>query len=113
LNDGKYTIEITKDFEIGTIEVKNGIVSYINTNSKTIHKPVVRNENENILISKLALQNAEMKVELYFEDDLIHSETVKGGQILNRIYKLDKTLKGNYTTIIRSDDRVFINNFSL
>ena len=115
LKNGKYIVEITKGFEIeiNTIEVKDHIVAFINADRKTIYKPVVRNENATVLISKLALHSDIMMVELYFEGELIHSETVKGGNILNRVYKLDKTLKGRYTAIIKSDDRVYIENFRI
>ena len=54
-----------------------------------------------------------MTVKLYFEDELIHKETLEGAKILNRVYKLDKTLPGTYTTIITFDDRVFVENFRI
>ncbi|WP_400075962.1 hypothetical protein [Winogradskyella sp. R77965] len=114
LKDGKYTVEVTKDFEIeiNTIEVKDHTVS-INTDKQTIFKPVVRNRKDQVLISKLALTSNTMKVELYFEGELIHSETVEGSKVLNRVYKLDETLKGDYTAKIKSNDRVFIENFRI
>jgi hypothetical protein len=115
LKNGKYKVEITRDYdiEINTIEVKNSSVTFLSDLHKTIHKPVFRSKDAKILISKLALNDSEMKVELYFEDDLIHTETVKGDKILNRVYKLDQTLKGKYTAIIRSDNRVFVENFRI
>ena len=115
LKNGKYKVEITRDFEIdiNTIEVKDSLVTYLSAFHKTIHKPVFRSDNARLLISKLALNDSQMKVELYYEDELIHSETVKGSKILNRVYKLDKTHKGKYTVIIRSDDRVFVENFRI
>jgi len=115
LKNGKYDVEVTNGYkiEISTIEVKDNIVSIVEANRKTVHKPVVRNENSKVIISKLALDGEDMKVELYFEGDLIYSETVKGSSILNRVYKLDQTLKGDYTAIIRSNKRVFVENFKL
>ncbi|MDN3491680.1 hypothetical protein [Winogradskyella bathintestinalis] len=117
LKNGQYTVEITKGFEIeiNTIEVKEHIVSYIHANKKTIYKPVVRNVNGKILISKLAINTNEMDVELYFEGDIIHTEKVteKERNTLNRIYKLDQSRRGNYTTIIKSDDRVFVTSFRI
>ncbi len=115
LKDGQYTVEITKDFEIeiNTIEVKNHLVSYLNANRKVIFKPVVRKENSKVLISKLDLESDSMDVELYYEGDLILSETVKGSKILNRVYQLDESLRGNYTARIVSNDRVFVENFRI
>lgn len=115
LKNGKYKVEITRDYEIeiNTIEVKNSEVKFLSDLQRTIHKPVFRSQDAKLLISKLALNDSEMNIELYFEDDLIHTETVKGDKILNRVYKLDQTLKGNYTAIIRSDGRVFVEDFRI
>ncbi|WP_299098006.1 hypothetical protein [uncultured Winogradskyella sp.] len=115
LKNGTYNVEVTKDFkiELNTIEVKNNVVSVIDSDKKMIHTPVVRTEDSRILISKLALDAENMEIELYFEGELIHSEIVEGEKILNRVYKLDETLDGDYTTIIKSNDRVFVKNFRI
>lgn len=115
LKNGKYVVEINKDFEIeiNTIEVKNHTVYFLDGTKKKIHKPVVRAESDKVLISKLATQSNEMKIELYYNNELIHSETVKGEAILNRVYKLDSKLKGDYTAVVKSDNRVFVENFRI
>ena len=115
LEDGIYTIEVNKDFviEINSIQVKNNIVTFLNTSQSKIFKPVFRTENSIVLISKLAIDNSDMTVELYYENELIYTETVKGKEILNRVYKLDETLKGDYSAIIKSNNRVFIENFRI
>ena len=115
LEDGKYIVEITKGFEIeiNTIEVKNHLVAFLDTDRKIIHKPLVRNEGNIIFISKLSLNSDKMEVELYFEGELIHSETVTGEQILDRVYQLNETHKGKFTAIIKSNDRVFVENFRI
>jgi hypothetical protein len=66
-----------------------------------------------VIISKLALDYPEMEVELYYEDELIHSETVKGDKTLNRVYKLDKTIKGQYAIIVKTNGRVYSENFRI
>ena len=115
LKDGTYIIEVNKDFEIeiSTVEVKNNSVSYINKKSEKIFKPVFRIANNKLMISKMALNNPEMEVELYYDNELIHSETLKGGDILNRVYKLDNAIKGEYTAVVKSNGRVFTKNFKL
>ena len=115
LNDGVYTVEINKDYEIeiNTIEVKKHIVTYSENLSETIFKPVFRTEDSKIIVSKLAFNNEEMSIELYFGNDLIHSETLKGGEILNRVYKLDQNLKGDYTAVITTNNRVFVEDFRI
>ena len=54
-----------------------------------------------------------MDVELYFEDELIHSENVEGKDVLNRVYKLDTTVKDEYTAVIKSNGRVYTKNFRI
>ena len=115
LRDGIYNIEVNKDFqiEISTVEVKNNEVIFITKNNTKVFKPVFRVENDKVIISKIALDSKVMEVELYYDNELIHSETVKGSEILNRIYRLDNSVKGDYTAIIKSNDRVYIKNFKL
>lgn len=115
LKDGIYSVEVNKDFEIemNAVQVKNNKVTFLEHTNKRIYKPVFRSEASRVIISKLALDTDEMIVELYFENDLIHTETITGKEILNRVYKLDETLYGDYTAIVRSNDRVFIENFRI
>lgn len=115
LKDGNYTIEINKDFEIEihSINVKKHQVTFIESANEKIFKPVFRAEADKVLISKLAVDSTEMKIDLYYENQLIYSETVIGNEILNRVYKLDRTLHGSYTAVINSNDRVFVENFRI
>jgi hypothetical protein len=115
LKDGIYKIEVNKDFEINTnlVQVKNKVVTFIESSNSTIFKPVFRNQDSKVIISKLAIDTKEMIVELYFGNDLIYTETVKGEAVLNRVYKLDETLTGDYTAIIKANGRVFVENFRI
>ncbi|WP_179344717.1 T9SS type A sorting domain-containing protein [Winogradskyella ursingii] len=115
LKNGVYTIEINKDFEISmhTFKIENHNIRFIEEAKKTIHKPVIRTEKSRVLISKLALDNNEMKVELYFGNQLIYSETLSDKSIINRVYKLDKTEIGDYTAVIKSNGRIYVENFKI
>lgn len=115
LKNGTYTLEIIEGYQIkiNTIKVENHKVTFLNTNQKVIYKPVVKIDNDVVFISKLALNKNKMNVKIYFEDELIYSDTLSGEKILNRIYKLNNKLKGNYTTVINTDNRVFVENFKL
>ncbi|WP_422106760.1 hypothetical protein [Winogradskyella sp.] len=115
LNDGVYFVEVSRayEIEINTVEVKNSLVSFIDTAKETFFKPVFRAENSKVFISKLALDAKEMKVELYFEDELFHTETIKGGKVLNRVYQLDHRLPGDYTVVMRTNDRVYVEHFRI
>jgi hypothetical protein len=115
LENGIYTIEINKDFviEIHSIVVKNHIAKLLKDSTEKIFKPVFRLEDSRVLISKLALDTDEMTVELYYQNELIYTDNIKGKEILNRVYKLDETLRGDYTAIIKSNDRAFVENFRI
>ena len=115
LKDGIYTVEVNKDFEINinSVQVKNNVVTFIESSKSTIFKPVFRNEDSKVIISKLAIDTKEMNIELYFGNDLIHTETVKGNAVLNRVYKLDESLTGDYTAIIKANGRVYVENFRI
>jgi hypothetical protein len=115
LKDGMYRVEVDKDFEIeiNAITVNDGVVTFLQDFEEKIYKPVFRSENSKVLISKLALDSEEMIIELYYEHELIYTESVKGKAILNRVYQLDETLPGYYKAIIRSNDRVYIENFRI
>ena len=115
LKDGIYTVEITKAFEIevNSVQVKNHSVTIIENAKETIFKPVVRTEHAKLLISKLSLNTKEMRVELYFEDELFYSETLEGEKIINRVYQLDRDLEGDYTAVIKADERVYVEHFRI
>ena len=115
LKDGTYTLEITKAFEIdvNSFKVKDHSVTFIDNAKKKIFKPVLRTENAQVIISKLALDSDDMTIELYFEEELFHTETLKGEQVLNRVYQLDDRLPGDYTAIIKSNGRVYVENFRI
>lgn len=115
LNDGKYTIEVNKDFEIeiNTIEVKNHKVKFLE-DSRKVFKPVFKFENAKVSISKITFDNKNIAVELYFENELIHSEKVKNkNAVAKRTYKLDETKEGSYKAIVRADNREFIQYFKI
>lgn len=115
LNDGVYTVEISKDFEIEVVDLKvsKKNVTILTTTQKKIFKPVIRTEKDLLIVSKIGLDTNEMKVELFFGDELIHNENVEGDKVLNRVYKLDYTLAGDYTAVIKSNGRVYTKTFRL
>ena len=116
LNNGIYTVEINKAFEIEVIdlEVKNENVRLIAETQEKIFKPIFRTKESKLIISKIALDSKEMDVELYFEDELIYTERVEDKEdVLNRVYTLDKTKRGSYTAIIKTNDRVYIKYFKI
>lgn len=115
LNDGTYTIELEKDFEviIKPFDIKNNGLTYLETKETKIFKPLVRSEKDRLLISQLSLNSNPVKVEIFYEDELIYSETITGEKTVNRIYKFQDESFGNYHTIVKSDNRSYIEYFKL
>jgi len=115
LEDGLYTTELNKDFEsvITKIKVVNGKATFLKNNEKIIFKPVIRKEGDCILISKIDFNKAPLKISLYFKGEEIHSETLKGNGVLNRIYKLSENVKGNYKVIVSTDNKVYKEDFTI
>lgn len=95
LEKGTYYVELDKDFEIAIklFQIKENQVIFNENEEKTIFKPVARNEENMLLISKIAFDNEPMQVVLYYNDEMIFSETIKSEAILNRVYRLEKEKK--------------------
>ncbi len=113
--DGIFTAEIDKGFEIKikTFKVVNGKVSYLTNREKTIFKPVVKKFNNLISISKLAFDKEPLKISLYYNHKKIFNETLKGQDIIERVYHLSKNKKGKYKVVIINNGRKYIENFKL
>ena len=114
LEKGNYTTELEKDFEIiiKPFTVLDGQVSF--DEEKTIFKPVIRTENNLVLISKLAFDNQPLKIAIYYNDEVIFSETVTDEKnLLKRVYKLSKEEKGDYKVVINSNNRSYIKDFNI
>jgi len=115
LKNGNYTLELEKDFEIiiKLITVKNNVVVFDEDAQTTIFKPVIRNEKNMLMITQIAFDKKPIEVEIYYNGEVVYSETVKGSPILNRVYKLDEELIGDYRVIVNNNGRSYVNSFKL
>jgi len=115
LENGNYSLELNKDFEIiiKTLEVKNNKVLFNEGSKKVLFKPVIRNKKNILMVSQIAFDKKPIKVVLFFDDEIIYSETIKDEVILNRVYKLDKEVKGSYKIIIYNNNRSYIHDFKI
>jgi hypothetical protein len=114
LEDGIYSAELNKAFEIHIKEfyVKNGLVTFLNNENEKVFKPVIRTKDHLLYVSKLAFDQESLKVVIYYNDEVILSETLEG-QELQRAYKLSENKIGNYKVVINSNNRTFIKDFTL
>ena len=83
LKNGYYTLEINKDFqiELKPFTVISGKAIFHPKAEKTIFKPVIRSNKNKVLISKLNFEAYSMKVNIYYEDELILSDDIEGEKI--------------------------------
>ena len=115
LENGKYTAELEKDFEtiIKPFLVANGLVTFTPEENKTIFKPVIRIQDNLLLISKISLEDQPVKITLYYKDAVIYTETSKDTKVLNRALRLLKNKKGNYTVAINADNKNYSKSFKI
>ncbi len=116
LKNGIYSVEIDSAFEIEkyTIEIKNHTVVYNKTNKKKVFKPVFRVEDSNVIISRFMMDTKKATIEIYYEDQIIHTEIIHtNSPILNKVYKLDASIGGDYMVVVKTDAQVFSKNFKM
>jgi hypothetical protein len=115
LKNGYYTLEINKDFqiEIKPFTVISGKAIFHPRAEKTIFKPVIRSNKNKILISKLNFETCSMKVNIYYEDELILSDDIEGKKLIQKIYTLHKNKKGYYKIVAKVNDRIYTRKISL
>ena len=114
LEEGNYTTELEKDYEIiiKSFSVLNGDITF--GKEQLIFKPVIRAKNNFVLISKLSFEKEPVKISLYYNSDLIFSETLNSsGSLLKRIYKLSEKEEGSYRVVMHCDNKYYTKNFKL
>ena len=116
LPNGSYLFELDGDVKIKTIPftVKFSKVFFNEDLELTSFKPIIRVKNELVLISKLALKEEPLKIDIYFKSldnsyasTAIYSETIKDTKKIERVFKLASLEKGTYKTVIKSEGREF------
>ena len=114
LEDGIYSAELNKAFEIHIKEfyIKNGLVTFLNNENEKVFKPVIRSKDNLLYISKLAFDQESLNVIIYYNDEVILSETVEGKE-LQRTYKLSENKIGSYKVVVNSNNRTFVKDFTL
>jgi len=116
LENGLYTLEVENTYlvEMQSFKVFKSTVEFIENSKQTIYKPVFKKEDAKLLISKIGLDSKNIKVEIYYENELIHSETLSSeNPIFKRVYQLDIREKGNYYAVMTSNGRVYKEKFEL
>lgn len=116
LPNGNYFFEVDKAVEVKIIPftVANKNVAFNKSEERISHKPFVRQKDDMVFVSKLALDNEPLHVYIYANnntgDELLLSEKLEGTKSLEKVYRLGK---GNYKLVLTSNEReftTFINN---
>ena len=113
LPDGDYIFELNKDVEITSIPftVKASEVLFKKEMETTFFKPVTRVKGDLVFITRLSLEKAPMEIEVYSEStgtyELMHSETVKNTERVERLYRLTGLNKSDYKIVYKTEGRVF------
>jgi len=115
LQNGYYTLEINKDFqiEIKPFTIISGKAIFHPKAEKKVFKPVIRFNKNKILISKLNFEAYSMKVDIYYEDEIILSDVIEGKQLIQKIYRLLENKKGDYKIVTKVNDRIYTRKISL
>ncbi len=116
LPNGVYSFELDKGLTISTIPftVKSNLVTFNKTKEVTFYKPIARFDNELVYISKLALNKAPLKIEIYFTSfksdnrELMLTETLTDPEIIKGVYKLSGVGLGTYKIKMITEGRTFV-----
>ena len=92
------SLEISKDFEIiiKPFKIQSQKVIVLKDKETKLFKPVIRLKDNTLIISQMTLESKPLQVELVYDDEVIHSDELHGGQILKAKYGLSNNEKGTY-----------------
>jgi len=119
LPNGNYYFELDKDTEVQIIPFKvlMNNVEFLKDKETKFFKPIIRFKDNKVLLTRLSLDYKPLEVKIYYDDysnkELIHTETFKDTKIIERVYALDKTKKGKYSVVIKTEGRAFTESITI
>lgn len=115
LPDGNYNFELDKHLRIQIIpfKVESNAVRFNKKAETVIHKPLVKEIEHSLYITKLALEKEPLKIALYYNNTLIHAETIENTQKIQRIYRLSEGKIGVYKLVFETNGRTFVEKVTL
>jgi len=117
LPDGDYYFELNKEVEIKVVpfKVTASLVEFDKTAEVSFFKPVVFVNRTNVHVSKMAIGNDIIEVEILSSNgDTVHKEKIeKEGYILGQIYDFSTSQKGVYTIVMKTNGRRFVENIQI
>ena len=123
LPNGEYYFELDKDTEVQVIPFKVAMnkVEFLKEKETKFFKPVIRLKDNKILLSRLSFNQKPLEVKIYYEDNsyyssdylLLHSEKFKDTKVIERVYELDKSKKGSYKVVVKTEGREFTESITI
>jgi len=117
LPDGDYYFELNKEVEIKVVpfKVTASVVEFNKTAEVNFFKPVVFVNGKNVHISKMAMANDAIEVQILSDNgDIVHTEKIeKEGHVLGKIYDFSTSEKGVYTIVMKTNGRWFVENIQI
>ena len=111
LPNGDYYFELESELKIVFIPFSVALseVIFEKEEENTIHKPVVRVEDDMVYLSRSSIDEAPLDVKIFFSEnyDLIFSEKFEKDSELKRVYDFSKSEKGNYVFVFESKGRKY------
>ncbi|MGB5981342.1 MAG: hypothetical protein WBG46_04285 [Nonlabens sp.] len=108
LENGIYTLilERADKFEFQDFEISGGIL--ISESEKAIlYKPTAQLIKDRLYVSQYTTAETKLSIAIYYNGELIHSGSVSGTKTIGRIFKLDKSMKGEYSIVLKSHGETF------
>ena len=94
-------------FMLGTL------ISYSNENITSNNNPIVKVKKSSIFISKKNVKNKEVKILLYYNEELIYSNTFKEKGNLKKVFRLLESEKGTYKIVMHSNNETYSKEIEL
>ena len=123
LPNGEYYFELDKDTEVQVIPFKVAMnkVEFLKEKETKFFKPVIRLKDNKILLSRLSFNQKPLEVKIYYEDNsyyssdylLLHTEKFKDTKVIERVYELDKSKKGSYKVVVKTEGREFTESITI
>lgn len=116
LPDANYYFELESNEEIKVIpfSVNKSVTEFVEGSEYSIVKPKIVVADNLVHISNEASENQKVDVKVYYEnDDLAFNELLKDAKAINRTYDFSSSLKGNYTIVLSTEGRTFVDYISI
>ena len=116
LPNGNYTMEFESKSRIKVVPFRVSSSAIVLNNSEEVvyFKPMVRKVEDDVFVSMLALNNENLEILLYDEDNnLLYTDILKNSRNLDRKFNLSNLRSGDYSMVLRTNGRTFYETIKL